>query len=255
MPSDNIPRTIKSSEERLDIQRRFRLSRAAQGLCVTCGKKNDHTATRCKSCTAKTMANNTRIKKRVRELGFCEDCRKPWKGLTKRCEECKDRQREKWSKRADERYCVRCVEPRDSKHKACSKCRKHMRQIHKVRRSKFRSEGKCIQCGVPCDAHGQYCSKHIFQAAARRWLGDSKLWNELKDLFESQNGFCALTGEKLIIGDNASVDHKTPRSKGGEDRIENLQWVTMLVNRAKSDLNNEEFVEMCRSVTLVTMSD
>lgn len=47
---------------------------------------------------------------------------------------------------------------------------------------------------------------------------------------------------------NAEADHTTPLSRGGSKYIENLQIVTMQVNRAKGQMTNEEFVDMCCKV-------
>jgi 5-methylcytosine-specific restriction endonuclease McrA len=90
---------------------------------------------------------------------------------------------------------------------------------------------------------------HILSTAARRWLGSASLWPQLDDLLQNQNGLCAYTGTPLVLGHNASLDHKIPRSRGGEDRIENVQWVTWDVNRSKTDMTHEEFVAMCHVVS------
>lgn len=57
-----------------------------------------------------------------------------------------------------------------------------------------------------------------------------------------------MTGEKLIPGFNASLDHIIPVSKGGSSNKANLRWVTSTINHMKWDLTDEEFVNMCRVV-------
>jgi endonuclease I len=69
---------------------------------------------------------------------------------------------------------------------------------------------------------------------------------ETRALWDKQNHECNLTGE--VLNQSAECDHKMPVSRGGPSTIENLQWVTPEVHRAKGNMTNEEFVEMCRKV-------
>jgi 5-methylcytosine-specific restriction endonuclease McrA len=66
-------------------------------------------------------------------------------------------------------------------------------------------------------------------------------------LLEWQGYRCALTGRPLTP-DTASLDHVVPVRNGGEHRIENVQVLHKDVNRAKSTMTNEEFVQLCREV-------
>jgi 5-methylcytosine-specific restriction endonuclease McrA len=83
---------------------------------------------------------------------------------------------------------------------------------------------------------------------AKHNTGTKKDGAMLRDLFEAQQRTCAYTGEVLIPGINASLDHKIPTSRGGTNDRENLQWVTARVNSMKSDLTHEEFVALCRHI-------
>ncbi len=53
---------------------------------------------------------------------------------------------------------------------------------------------------------------------------------------------CFYTGKLLLPGDNLSIDHKVPRSKGGTDNLDNLVWVDIAVNRIKNNVDLEEFL-------------
>ncbi|GIW80420.1 MAG: hypothetical protein KatS3mg105_2227 [Gemmatales bacterium] len=66
-------------------------------------------------------------------------------------------------------------------------------------------------------------------------------------LLEWQGYRCALTGRPLTP-DMASLDHVVPVRNGGEHRIEKVQVLHKEVNRAKSTMTNEEFVQLCREV-------
>ncbi|QDT05210.1 HNH endonuclease [Rubripirellula lacrimiformis] len=67
-------------------------------------------------------------------------------------------------------------------------------------------------------------------------------------LLEHQGYQCTLTGRSLTP-EVASLDHIVPVRDGGEHVIENTQVLHRDINRAKSILSNEDFIQMCREVT------
>ncbi len=69
----------------------------------------------------------------------------------------------------------------------------------------------------------------------------------LLTLIESQEYRCELSGVRLEPS-SASLDHKTPVSSGGSDEIDNLQWVSTEVNRAKGSMSQDAFIAMCKRV-------
>jgi len=109
--------------------------------------------------------------------------------------------------------------------------------------------GLCYMCGSPADA-GKLCFEHWLRA-----LGRSHKLNVanggvalMKRIWNEQIGVCALTGESLRPGDNASLDHIVAKAKGGETVRSNLRWVSYTSNMAKRDLSDGEFLELCRRV-------
>lgn len=73
----------------------------------------------------------------------------------------------------------------------------------------------------------------------------------LADLFIKQNGICALSGVEITlkskhIEQTASVDRKDS-SKGYT--LDNIQWVHKTINKMKNNLNEIEFIELCRKIT------
>ncbi len=66
-------------------------------------------------------------------------------------------------------------------------------------------------------------------------------------LLDFQNYRCALTGRSLTP-DEASLDHVVPVRDGGEHVIENTQVLHRDVNRAKSILSNQQFLDLCCEV-------
>jgi hypothetical protein len=70
------------------------------------------------------------------------------------------------------------------------------------------------------------------------------------ELYHNQNGRCAISGRVLVGNaghvDKISIDRidsKLPY------RIDNIQLVTVQINRGKSDFQPEDFIAMCASVT------
>ena len=53
-----------------------------------------------------------------------------------------------------------------------------------------------------------------------------------KRLLEANNYMCALCGEPTTLKDS-NIDHKIPKSKGGSNRIENLQATHKVCNFIK----------------------
>lgn len=114
----------------------------------------------------------------------------------------------------------------------------------------------CVGCGRP--AHrGPYptapgpsprCARCHFRRLARRHTDGQAAWVHLRDRWVAQGGRCAYTGEPLVLGGNASVDHRQPRTRGGTGAPANLQWVTCRVNDVKRDLTHAEFVALCTQV-------
>jgi len=109
--------------------------------------------------------------------------------------------------------------------------------------------GLCIGCAQPATA-GRYCDEHWFRTIGTRHRlhvmnGGIDL---LRRIWDEQNGICELTGETLVRGVNASLDHRVPKSKGGDNSRSNLRWVHKIANTIKKDLTDEEFIALCRRI-------
>lgn len=65
---------------------------------------------------------------------------------------------------------------------------------------------------------------------------------------ERRNYKCALSGWP-ISPDSFELDHIKSIQDGGSDEVDNLQCVHPLVNKAKGTMSNDQFIDMCRSVT------
>ena len=109
--------------------------------------------------------------------------------------------------------------------------------------------GHCVCC-KELAVTGTFCFRHwlrnIGQAYGFNWKNGGL--SLLQSIWDEQKGLCSVTGERLIPGFNASLDHIMPVSKGGSSARSNLRWVTSTINHMKWDLTDEEFVRMCRVV-------
>lgn len=67
-----------------------------------------------------------------------------------------------------------------------------------------------------------------------------------------ENPRCYLTGKPIDLYNFGSYhfDHIVPRSKGGENTLENLGLTLNYVNLAKRDMTLEEFLQMCIDVLI-----
>ena len=74
----------------------------------------------------------------------------------------------------------------------------------------------------------------------------------LDELIEhlGENPKCYLTGRKIDLSNGRSyaLDHIIPRSKGGDSSLNNCGITCTEANRAKFDLNLDDFVSLCQEV-------
>jgi hypothetical protein len=123
-------------------------------------------------------------------------------------------------------------------------------------RSKLKSErrkaaGVCHNCNNPQAFGSISCENHWFGARATQRLGLGKnaiaRGQALKQILVDQDYRCAYTGRPLICGSNASIEHKMPVSKRPDLKsdLNNIEWLDVTVNRMKTDMTREEFLETC----------
>jgi len=231
-------------EERVAKKRREE-ARAARGLCVQCAEPNNGSAKRCIDCSNRASSQRFFRIKLLRSSGKCSVCGSVRDGVSKLCSPCKKKRVDDFHRRLKAGVCVSCSGPRDRESNKCSACYK----LVKDRKAEKVKQGLCASCykardGLP----GTCCETCILKMTAHRWLRSRNRWIELKEIFDSQSGSCFYTGQAIRIGVDATLDHRTPRSRGGSFEIDNLQWVSERVNLAKRALMHDEFIQLCTTI-------
>jgi hypothetical protein len=154
--------------------------------------------------------------------------------------------------------------------KTCNDCKKTL-DVSCFYSDKSASSGLqtyCKECGINhtkkwASTLDGYC-KRIFkdtQINCKRRKKDLELTitlNDIKELYTKQNGLCALTGVKMTFDTyqtrgnkqiinvyNMSIDRINSDKGYTKD---NIQLVCAMINRMKSDLTDEKFIELCALV-------
>lgn len=75
---------------------------------------------------------------------------------------------------------------------------------------------------------------------------------KVKDFLKKigSNPVCYLTGRPINLEEGRSyhLDHILPRSRGGDNSLDNCGLASRSANQAKADLTLEEFVQLCKEV-------
>ncbi len=191
--------------------------------------------------------------------GECPTCgqKLPIGAIYKNCDNCRQyfkHKRCRWKQNRDANgICTHCKNPREDGLSRCRPCIDKARSKDDARRRKLLGDGICFNCGKNphLPSPNRICRLCYLKRMAGHCLGFHRRYKEILAIFDAQGGKCPYTGEILIIGDNASIDHIYPQARFPEKKhdIDNLEWVTLQVNLAKRDLTKDEFLALTRKIT------
>jgi 5-methylcytosine-specific restriction endonuclease McrA len=116
------------------------------------------------------------------------------------------------------------------------------------------NSGLCRYCKSPrIEGHSTLCKKHYVTNVAQHSLGrcDLETVGILISRFE-ENPVCPYTGEALILGTNAHLDHIVSRKNDPSlsTDINNVEWISDKVNIAKNEMNKDDFIQFCKSIAV-----
>ena len=121
------------------------------------------------------------------------------------------------------------------------------------RYNRRKANNLCVGCGKTAPITDRVkCVRCSVKTIAYERTGAGTAHN-IDSLLEKFTGVCALSGLPIAIGVNAELDHIKPVSKYPElaHDVDNVQWVDVHVNFAKRDMDQDEFIAMCRRVAEV----
>ncbi len=241
MPYKNSDIARKRANER-------NAKRYAAGICRTCPEERRKESATCAPCGRRHSEYVNAKYKKLKEAGLCLTCGDIRPTNRAQCDKCRETRLNIRRLQLQAGICQYCSNPLDNPEltSQCTKCRDRV-----AKRTSERIEaGLCYKCKAINETKSIMCAKCFFKNLAKVYLNSKSRWEELKNLFEAQGSKCMYSGELLVLGGNASIDHIVPVSKGGEEyAISNLCWATNYVNKAKSDMSVSEFLLMCYNIS------
>lgn len=133
---------------------------------------------------------------------------------------------------------------------SCTTCLERVRNFNRERRARLELSGLCVHCGKNKQLEdSNACELCYYKRIAHDVFNNMAMAIDLKDLMEMQNHTCPYTGETLKIGSNTELDHIIPKSRGGENTIDNVHWVLSSVNQMKHSLLESEFFDLIKKIS------
>ncbi len=233
--------------------------RIVAGLCVKCGKNSVEGRRVCRDCGIKDKERSKRRQKKLSSLGLCKMCGQlPVDGDHKYCGGCLKRanasSRLSAARRHQEGRCFSCGKPKENAQKqSCIGCQKKSNEKTRKLRAERQANGLCRTCGAEglrsktglrSLQRKVLCKNCYLKVLAKNCLGAEKLLLVLVGILEKHDWRCFYTGEKLIVGENLSIDHLDPVGRFPERKHdpENLVPCTWQVNLMKRDKTKDEFL-------------
>jgi len=146
-------------------------------------------------------------------------------------------------------YCKQCNSQKAMAWQVKNKER-YQKTVSQRRRSRV-SNGLCRICAEQSLLNKGFCEFHYVTDISSHSLGkcDKETVLILLKRFK-ENPFCPYTGEKLVLGINAHLDHTKSQKNHPELKgdIDNVEWISEQANLSKNGFNKEEFIQFCKLI-------
>jgi hypothetical protein len=236
------------------------------GLCKRCGKTIEEGSTRvnCEMCISKMRPLDHQRYYKNKNMGTCR-CGTPTKDGRVWCGKCSKNNSRRNSKvyyeNKSKKIC-RCGESILDGFTSCEKCRKKLIPHRKKMKNNFRENGLCVRCGKTPMRYKVFprqtlCEKCYLQQCSYNNLGSTKHWKFLKEKLVAQGCKCTYTGDKIVLGENDSLDHINPVARFPKLKhdLNNVEWITREVNFMKSENTKDEFIQCLRTIRDFTKNE
>lgn len=236
-----------------EMRHKLKSNRLHNNLCTQCDNPAESGIKLCKKHRDRANLLTRIITANKISKNICRSCGRSIAPNSKsRCINCMNKNNifsnKKRLMRLANKICTKCGIKLNTNNTLCGKCLEKMKIVNKIRHDNCMLTGQCTKCKNLALPHITLCESCWFKTKSRRITGSSSNANIIKELLIKQEYKCTYTNKQLIIGINASIDHKIPISLGGSSSIENLHWVDRRINTAKRNLTHDEFKAMIYAI-------
>jgi len=196
---------------------------------------------------------------------ICNKCNKlnsnPMRSLCPRCRHIKNWKY--WEKRLLDGMCLerlKCPNKRVGNKHRCQACLTRMGDNKQKRMSILSDKGLCTECKKnkymesqrnKAGGYKRCCQTCYLKRVSIRYFSSKDYWKQLLEMLTKQDYRCVYSGEILVLGANAFLDHIVSKKENPAryQDISNCHWVTEDINNMKSSLSETRFFDLCFSVT------
>lgn len=238
----------------MSMDKDYYYQKIKENRCTICALPNDGKFRQCIKCRLKRSHNRKNLYNTYKVNNLCTRCLNIKEDISSACcNKCKIKYRDRqfFTRRRSllNNICVYChknsIIPNVT---YCIECANKTSDKMHERYLSNKVLNNCTACGKNIVLEFvNKCGNCWFKSIANRYHINT-IWQELKNKLIEQNYKCFYTNKILIPGINASLDHIIPRSRGGNNDINNLRWVDYSINFMKGDLTHSEFVSFCKDI-------